>query len=58
MDSDDETRITEITLQPDGRIFVFGLSREVLDILRDLCPATHPLRKLAVEQPAREGLMK
>jgi hypothetical protein len=29
---------TEIILQPDGRIFVHGLSREVLDILADLQP--------------------
>jgi hypothetical protein len=44
---DDETSITEITLQPDGRIFIFGLSREVLDILRELCPKEHPLLALS-----------
>jgi hypothetical protein len=49
MDLDDETTITEITLQPDGRIFVFGLSREVLAILQDLCPADHPLREISAE---------
>jgi hypothetical protein len=32
----DETLITELTITPDGRIFVFGLSREVLDLLKNL----------------------
>ena len=35
MDAEDETAITEITIQPDGRIFVFGLSLEVARALED-----------------------
>jgi hypothetical protein len=29
---------TEITIQPDGRVYVQGLSREVLEILGELQP--------------------
>ena len=36
MAADDETAITDIELLPDGRIFVFGASRQVLELLRDL----------------------
>lgn len=36
MAADDETAITDIELMPDGRIFVFGTSREVLEVLREL----------------------
>ena len=57
MDLDDESRMTEITVQPDGRIFVFGLSREVLAILRDLCPADHPLLELSAEDSRCEDLI-
>ena len=35
---DEETNITEITIRPDGRIYVFGLSRQVLQILENLRP--------------------
>ena len=31
--ADDETRISEITILPDGRICVFGMSRQLLEIL-------------------------
>ena len=55
MDLDDESRITEITLQPDGRIFVFGLSREVLAILQDFCPADHPLLELSADDSTCEN---
>ena len=34
----DETNLTEITIQPDGRIFVFGASLPVLQILQSLQP--------------------
>jgi hypothetical protein len=33
LDADDETRTTEITILPDGRICLFGASRAVLEIL-------------------------
>ncbi len=34
--ADDETRITEITIMPDGQIYVFGMSRQVLELLDQL----------------------
>jgi hypothetical protein len=34
----DETDLTEITIQPDGRIYVFGTSLPVLQILQSLQP--------------------
>lgn len=34
----DETLITEITIQPDGRVYVFGTSREILEVLAELRP--------------------
>jgi hypothetical protein len=36
MNADDEVNITEIELLPDGRIYVFGTSLEVLDVLDEL----------------------
>jgi len=33
---DDETSVTEITLLPDGRICLFGASREILNLLDKL----------------------
>jgi hypothetical protein len=32
----EETSITEITIGPDGRLFVFGLSRPILEMCADL----------------------
>ena len=37
-ESIDETDMTEITIQPDGRIYVFGASLPVLQILQSLQP--------------------
>ncbi len=31
-----ETNVTDIELMPDGRIFVFGTSRQVLEVLNEL----------------------
>jgi hypothetical protein len=36
MNAPDETLMTEITILPDGRLYVFGMSRPVLEILRTL----------------------
>lgn len=36
MDADDETSLTELELMPDGRIFVFGASGPILEILSQL----------------------
>jgi hypothetical protein len=35
---DDEAMITEITIDPDGRVFVFGTSQPVLEVLQKLQP--------------------
>ncbi|MCG6158205.1 hypothetical protein [Rubinisphaera margarita] len=32
--ADDETAISELHITPDGRILVFGTSREVLEVLK------------------------
>lgn len=34
----DETDLSEITIQPDGRIYVFGASLPILQILQSLQP--------------------
>lgn len=34
--ADEAGRICEITIQPDGRVYVFGICREVLELLDDL----------------------
>ena len=53
MKVEDETAITEITIQPDGRIYVFGLSLEVAEVLSGLCPAGHAIERLVarLEKP-------
>ncbi|HEX2970881.1 MAG TPA: hypothetical protein VHP11_01025 [Tepidisphaeraceae bacterium] len=33
---EDAGRICQITIRPDGRLYVFGICREVLDILESL----------------------
>jgi hypothetical protein len=34
MTDDLETAISEITIFPDGRVYVFGMSRQVLEVLQ------------------------
>lgn len=34
--ADEAGRICEITIQPDGRVYVFGICREVLELLDEL----------------------
>jgi len=36
VDAEDETSLTELELMPDGRIFVFGASGPILEILSQL----------------------
>ena len=36
MEREDETSLSEITIAPDGRVFLFGASREVLEALSQL----------------------
>lgn len=43
---EDESRITEITIQPDGRVYVFGTSRQVLEVLEVLHPGDEKLLRL------------
>lgn len=43
MEPEAETTLTEITIQPDGRIYAFGLSREVAEVLEPMCPVEHLL---------------
>ena len=47
--ADDERDITEITIQPDGRIYVFGASRQILDVLAALRSDDPKLQRL-IEQ--------
>jgi hypothetical protein len=42
----DESLISEISIAPDGRVYVFGLSRQVLDVLYVLQPDDPKLSKL------------
>jgi hypothetical protein len=62
MDAEDETAITEITIQPDGRIYVFGLSLEVAQALAELCPPGHAIGRMVskfeaqAERPKPIGL--
>ena len=43
---EDETNQTEITIQPDGRVYVFGTSRDVLEVLEALHPGDEKLLRL------------
>jgi hypothetical protein len=42
---DDETTLSEITIMPDGRVYIFGASAPVLDALVELNPADALLRR-------------
>ncbi len=46
MTKDDETAISEITILPDGRVYVFGMSLQVLEVLQSLEPNDPRLRQL------------
>ena len=43
---DEETSITELTIDPNGRVYVFGASREVLELLESLEPGNPRLATL------------
>jgi hypothetical protein len=47
----DETAITEIMIRPDGRVYVFGLSYDVLDLLSALEPHNAALRQRLAAAP-------
>lgn len=42
----DETLVTEITIRPDGRVYVFGTSRQALEVLEQLRPGDPKLLRL------------
>jgi hypothetical protein len=46
IDPDVEATITEITIAPDGRVYVFGLSRGVLEMLASIQPENPKLTRL------------
>ena len=48
--TDDETNITDIELLPDGRIFIFGASSEVLDVLSQLQNTADPVVAARLEK--------
>ena len=54
----EETNLTEIELLPDGRIFLFGASREVLEVLDTVQAGRDPAVRMRLEQstglPRRE----
>jgi hypothetical protein len=35
---EEESLLTELTIMPDGRVYVFGASRRMLDVLESLQP--------------------
>ena len=43
---DNEKNITELTIAPDGRVFVFGTSRRVLEVLESLQPGDARVHRL------------
>jgi hypothetical protein len=44
--ADDETGLSEITIYPDGRVYVFGMSQRVLEVLGTLEPDNARVRHL------------
>jgi len=42
----DETMMTEITIYPDGRVFIFGTSRLVLEVMEQLNPQSPVVRQV------------
>ena len=58
----DETHVTELTIAPDGRIYIFGTSRQILDVVRSLRPSEATAKRLLARvrdveatQPHNEG---
>ena len=43
---DNEKNTTELTIAPDGRVFVFGTSRPILEVLAALQPHDENLQRL------------
>jgi len=51
---EDESPWTEITIQPDGRVYVFGMSRAVLEVIAQL-PTDDPTLRILWEQVQQPG---
>jgi hypothetical protein len=47
----DESDLSEITILPDGRVYAFGITRQVVDLLKSLESRDDALR----QQPASEA---
>lgn len=53
---DDETSVTEITFLPDGRCCLFGASKEIVQLLKELNLVDQGLtRRLAAIQAAEQS---
>ena len=50
-----EKNTTELTIAPDGRVFVFGTSRPILEILAALQPTDPKVRRLLEHVRALEA---
>ena len=55
MNADQESNVTEIFIGATGRVFAFGLSRQVLELLSKLQPADHRLEQLRQAASASPG---
>jgi hypothetical protein len=42
----DQTTVTDITIRPDGRIFLFGTSRQILEVMEQLNPQSPVVRQV------------
>lgn len=51
----DETTVTDITIAPDGRIFIFGTSRPVIELLAAFQPGNPRLEALLAHLRQPEG---
>jgi hypothetical protein len=52
---EDETTLSEITILPDGRVYVFGMSLQVLELLETLHVSEPRVRALLERARAPEG---
>ncbi len=55
MTLDDETKVTELMIAPDGRIYAFGLSDQVAALLTELAPHELSLQQRIAAIPTSNG---
>ena len=53
----DESAVTEVTIAPDGRVYVFGTSRQILDVLESLQHDNIALQRLLHHVREREATL-